>query len=337
MGWFSHLHNSIFIHTDKQQYYHGEVVNGTINLAVNTPMHVDAVYLKFKGVQECHFEYQESYKEGDQTKYRTRTARESDRFVHRRYQIYSYKCTLANGSFCFPFSFVIDSNLPGTFECRESTYGGSVYYELEAEVAVPGMLTPNLRHSQELIINQPLNQQMQATDTFKQAKVTFLCCIPKGEVGMAANIDRNAYAPGDQVNLRLQVDNSNSQVNLEAASLKLHRTLTLRAEGRSFSTTQTVCKAKSMPIAAGEQTDRFIQVGIPHRSEPSTDGHLVNNSYSLEVCLSVPWSPNVRINQPVQIYQPARPTFVVVPQMPPNWQPQMMPVVQLNTMSYQNF
>ena len=288
-------------------------------------------------MQECHFEYTETYKEGDQTKTRTRTARASETFVKRSYQIYSYKCTLANGSFCFPFSFAIDSNLPGTFECSGHSHGASVYYELEAEVAVPGMLTPNLRHNQELIINQPLGQQMAATETFKQAKVTFLCCIPKGEVSMAANIDRNAYAPGDQVNLRLQVDNSHSQVNLEAASLKLQRTLTLRAEGRSFSTTETVCKAKSMAITAGEKADRFIQIAIPGKAEPSTDGSLVRHSYELEVCLSVPWSPNVRINQPVQIYQPARPTFVAVPVMPPNWQPQTMPMVQLDKMAYQTF
>lgn len=228
--------------------------------------------------------------------------------MKRKYTVHSYQCTLAAGNFQFPFQFLLDSKLPGTFELARGSSNShgqykpiraNVHYEVEAEIAVPGMFNPNLRHSQEILLYQPLDRALVGSETFKEANVTFLCCISKGTVSLAANIDRNAYAPGETVQLRLIVDNSQSQVNLEAASLKLQRSLTLRAQDKTMQETVTVVKSTSPPIAIGERCDRQITLQLPLRTEPSTNGHLVDCKYELVVQLKVPWSPDVTVRTPV--------------------------------------
>lgn len=213
----------------------------------------------------------------------------------------------------------------------------SVSYKVEAEVAVPGLLKPNLYHSQDILICEPLRSVLSSTDLQKETKVTFLCCIPKGSVAMAANIDRNAYGPGDVVNLRLIVDNSSSDVDLQAATLKLVRTLNVRAQTDRHYESLTVVKSKGPGVPAGEKAERIIQLHLPNDSEPSTSSNLIDCSYQLSIELKVPWSPDVTIKVPIQIYAPQRPTYVATLQYPVGWNPNMFPVVNLQNMQYVSY
>lgn len=336
--------NIIYIHTDKQQYYAGEVVTGRIMLSVVNPLHVDGIYLKLEGHEHVEFDaartrtIQEA--NGQQrTEHYTVRVSDTQRFFRRRYCIYQQKCTLAGGNFVFPFTFPLDSRLPGTFEISKGRafsqyFGGDISYRVEAEVAIPGMLKPNLYHCQDILICEPLRTQMMTTNSYKESKVTFLCCIPKGQVAMSATIDRNAYGPGDVVQLHLTVDNSASTVNLEALSLKLVRTIKGYAGMDSYRDCETVAKTRTPGLKAGDRADRQIQMVLPHDAEPSTDGRLVKCAYELSVVLKVPWSPDVVITQPVQIYAPQRTTYVANLQYPANWNPNVFPTADLQNMQF---
>lgn len=334
----------IYIHTDRQQYYAGELVSGQMILSVVHGLNVDGVFLKIYGNEEVEFDAArvKETKNSDGKKeyvHYTERVRASKTFFRRKYCIYSQKCTLTSGNFVFPFQFRLDAKLPGTFEIYNhksfSQYAtANITYRVEAEVAVPGLLTPNLRHSQDILICEPLRAVLMASDTYKETKVTFLCCIPKGNVSMTANIDKNAYAPGESVQLRLIIDNSQSRVDLDCLVLRLSSKISLHASGDEATCSGTVVKASSAGVKAGERADRFIQLSLPPDLEPSTSSDLISCEYVLNVILKIPWSPDVNIKQPVQIYAPQRPTYVGKLQYPQGWAPSVFPVADLQTMQY---
>lgn len=339
--------NVIYVHTDKQQYYGGEQVSGQVILSVVEPIHVDSIYIKLSGREETEFDVQRSRQRKDPrdpnrtiTDYYTERVNDARTFFRRRYCIHSQKCTLMPGNYVFPFQFQLEAKLPGTFEIynrgRYSSrhLSASASYSVETEVVVPGMLKPNLHHSQDILINEPLRTALMSSDTHKETKVTFLCCIPKGTVSMAANIDKNAYGPGETVQLHLIVDNSQSQVDLQAFSLKLVRSLYVRAGSDTYSDCGTVVKASSAGVKAGDRVERYIQLTLPHDAEPSTTSKLIDCSYQLSVELKVPWSPDVVCRQQVQIFAPQRQTYVSQLQYPSSWSPSVYPMADLQNMQY---
>jgi len=332
------------IHTEKQSYYAGENVIGQIAFSVVQPIHVNGVYVNLHGREETKFTVQEQYnvRKGRETtvEYKTVTKRESNVFLKRSYCIFAQKCTMMPGNYVFPFNFRLESDIPASFDLP-SDYGGSrkgkIEYRIIGEVAVPGTFNPNLRTVQELIIRETLRDDMNSIETYKEGKVTFLCCIPKGTVTLSANIDRNAYGPGEQIILSLLVDNTNSDVTLDALNLKVVRNIVLYAEGHRDSQCSTICKAVTPGLAAGDRTERQIFLRIPANTAPSAESDLVKCDYRLIVELKVPWSPDVTVKHPVQIYMPQRPDYVPTLIYPPNWSPTVYPSVDLNTLQYSSY
>lgn len=314
---FSKQHNSIYVHTSKQQYYSGEVVDGTVHLSVSEPMHLDAVNLKVAGYQESWFARTETIYEDDpnkpgekRPKTIKRTFAEEREFFRRRVNLFASKSTLQPGIFVFPFQFTVDAGLPGTCSVEaHDFYRGRVYYEVKCEAVVPGFFKANVEHRQEILICEPLRQALVGSETYKEENVTFLCCIPKGTVSLSAVIDRNAYAPGDTVSLRLQVNNT-SKVHLKNCSLKLSRRLTLFAKGETYFNQETICKTNSPSVPPGESIERIIQMRLPDSAPTSTRSDLVKCDYSLVVTLKVPWSADVVITQPVQLVARPRESYL---------------------------
>lgn len=354
MGFFSNLlgkSNLIFIHTDKQQYYAGEVVTGQVILSAVAPLRVDGVFLKLSGrestemdiprTRTVYYTTSSGATSSRTEKYVVRVS-DSNTFLRRKYCLYAQKCTMAGGNFVFPFQFQLDSKLPGTYYMTKgSSWDGyvkaSVSFQVEAEVAVPGILTPNLCHSQAILICEPLRDTLASSEVYQEQKVTFLCCVPKGVVSLSANIDKNAYCPGETVILRLVVDNSQSQVDLGACSLKLSESTTIRAGMDSKSLNRTIIKTKSLGVTKGERAERFIELQLPPQLEPSTSAHLVDCTYALDVVLKVPWSPDVVCRREVQIVAPQSPTYVTALEFPPNWNPTVYNTVDLNSVQYVSY
>lgn len=348
---FQHFgaHNDIFIHTEKQQYCGGEVVRGTVSLSVSAALSVESVNIKLAGYEQAEFAYTVTRSVPAPTKENpgatrmyteVRHAKELRTFFKRKYVLYAVRSTLVAGCFQFPFQFTLDANLPGTFTLSSggpSSTQATVHYEVRAEVQVPGMFESNLKHYQELLICQPLQQAVMSSDTYKESKVTFLCCIPKGNVSLAATIDKNAYVPGEQVMLSLIVDNSMSKVDLESFTFRLERRIVLYAQGQVHTQTEVISKTKCGGIDKGDRAERTMAVQLPFRTEPSTSAQLVRCAYSLIVELSVPWSPNVRVTRPVQIYAATQPSYSAHPTMPQEWHPQVMPMVDLNNLPPQTY
>lgn len=354
MGIFSNLFgnsNLIYIHTDKQKYYAGEVVTGQVILCVIQPLQMNGVFIKLSGLEQTKIEVQRSKHVPDPKPENPQNTRivfwneevnDANTFFRRKYCIFAQSCVLNPGNFVFPFQFPLEAKLPGTFKLQtthSSVQGvdASVLYQVEAEVAVPGMFNPNLRHSQQILIHEPLRAALMASDTYKETKVTWMCCVPKGTVSLSASLEKNAYCPGEVVRLRLIVDNSKSTVDLPACSLKLTGAITVRARGETKRMGGTIVKATSPGLPAGERAERMIEMILPHSIEPSTSSKLVHCAYTVDAVLKVPWSPDVLCKTCVQIVIPQTADYVAQLQYPPGWNPTVYSPVDLQKMQYTTY
>ncbi len=57
----------------------------------------------------------------------------------------------------FPFQFVLPNHLPGTFSEEQAAFKANIKYKVKAEV-VGGDGKTKLKHSQQLVVREPLKQ-----------------------------------------------------------------------------------------------------------------------------------------------------------------------------------
>ena len=326
---------SIYIHTSKPEYYPGELVEGTVHLNVTTPADIDSINLLAEGFERVKF----TIRGNDHTPRpngRTSTpgvdkicTAHRPVFI-RTVNLLTTKSTLQPGVFVFPFQFTLNNNLPGTCTVGCGDSQGSVRYTLHVQAVVPGFFKANLEHLQDLRVIEPLRKKAVATQAHKEENVTFLCCIPKGSVSLSADLAKNVYYSGETVEVKLKVNNSESQVNLRGCSLELVQQVFMRSGKEEEAFGLKVVREKSLAVAAGEICDRTIQMILPADMEATTIGGIIRCTYELTIRLSVPWSPDVVITQPVDIVATPMPNYALIVPYIPNQV--MMPEVVLAPM-----
>lgn len=310
---------------DQTDYYGGETMTGRVLLSVVDPggVHIDGLYLRLRGREKTAFDAPRSRTVRDaQGNMRSETyhVRVSDDavFLRRDFVLYASRATFMPGEYAFPFTVGLDANLPATFRLPGNTPGAgraeaALWYAAEAEVAVPGAFTPNMRARQEFVVKDALRAPLSALTAHEERDVTFLCCFGRGSVGVSASLLKNAYGPGEAVQARVVVDSSAAQVDLERVSVHLSCELSLRAGSDRLSAGGTVAKTSAGGVPRGQRAERIIDVHLPLSVPPTTHGRLIECAYAFTVELAVPWSPNVRMAIPVQIHAPPRVVQVVLP------------------------
>ena len=320
---FSTGKTHIYLHTSKPEYHPGDVVQGTVHLNVITPTEINEIKFRAEGCEKVHFTIGDS-------KHSARGV-----FFTRRGTLFEATSTLQPGVYAFPFQFTLSENyLPGSLSKNywRRSFDVSIRYRLFVEVTMPGTFKLGLDHTQDLRVVAPSKQVPTAVQAYKEENVTLLRCIPKGSVSISANFNKNMYHPGDIVEAKVQVNNSASPVNLQACSLELIQVMGLYAK-ECIEHRIKVIKEQSPPIAAGEVCDRTFQMALPLDIEASTDAMVVECAYELAIRLSVPWSADVVLTQPIQIVTTPMKGHVSVA---PNISTQvMMPEVSLPSMDPQ--
>ena len=346
----------------------GELVQGDICVSIIEPVQVNCIYLKLKGYEQAQVQvtksvpdYSNSHHHGGHghghgghgghghgghghasvpTKTITETYHEKREIFRHKVIIMHQKCTLIPGSYQFPFSFYLDNNLPGSFTAEFARGKGQVFYKIKGEVDVQSssLFDKNIKGKCPIVINELLQKQLNIQSNYKEGNVTFLCCFKKGTASMAMTFDKNAYAPGECVNLQIHVDNTNSTAKLQGISLKLVQTVNLTARGMKSREEVIVCKSSSGPVLPGGKEDRILMLPLPANLEQtSRGGALANCTYSLYVALKVPYSPDIKLSQDVQIYMPSLPQFQMMNQLPPGWNPTVFPVCAIDSKSYVHY
>mmetsp|Transcript_23575 Transcript_23575/g.41786 ORF Transcript_23575/g.41786 Transcript_23575/m.41786 type:complete len:359 (-) Transcript_23575:477-1553(-) len=206
------------IHLEAHEASSGEVLEGHIGLAVSEEISVSTLMIEFYGDMQCKF-----------TEDSTRIANTRIPITHEDHKIIACfskplyvwpEGVIRPGQYLLPFSLRIPSDLPSSMNWThthrlrnrllpDTTTFGRVNYRLSAWL-LPGIqdtVTLGL-HSRAELLNYPLR-------TEKLSDVSYWCSN-KGKVGYSLEVNKASYFVGDDIYIRMTLDNSQAQMKPES-------------------------------------------------------------------------------------------------------------------------
>lgn len=201
----SSLNAGLHLQLERADYYPGEYINGTIYIQINEPLIPCSLWFYFKGRETSQWT----------------TGSGKNRRRHRGHsilanysqQLFVWDQGLLAGSLQLPFSFCVPSGLPGSFQ-YQAVAKGSIAYICEVKVITQDKKTA--KGVAQLFLKQafdPSEFRLNVVNEFT-ANVKN-CCASRGQCSIKATIPQNSYTPIDTINVRVELDNSNSQLDIQ--------------------------------------------------------------------------------------------------------------------------
>jgi len=310
-------------------------LEGTIYLNIVQPFNSRGVFLRIEGYEDMEWEETKTvHKDGpNEHGFKDEVVKHKDKrhFLHYRIPVYAVQQQMMPGQYQFPFSFQLPTHLPGSFYERpqqgryDEKWHASIYYRIEAECDSQGW-NWNIKHEQPLTIHERVWGQSEPQVAEKESNVMYCCCFNQGKVLIRAHFSRDAYAPGEQATLEVEVENkSKSDVNYLHGRLK--RRVTLGNGYDKHIEQELLQDIRSEGIPAGETLlggqRRNIAIPITSKNyglpQPSCHGEIVKCDYWLEVDCAISMAPDIVLEIPMTVFAPV--TQWVAPTAPPAWNP----------------
>ncbi len=131
-----------------------------------------------------------------------------------------------------------------------------------------------------------------------EKKVTFLCCIPKGTVLLAAEFDKDTFSPGVVVTAKVFVDNTRSSVDLSRVAFKLEHKVEAAGKVQVYSlANKAVAQITSGPVMRGNKVELVLDLQIPSDTTFSASGDAIKSFYRLKAKVNVPWSLSASLDE----------------------------------------
>ncbi|XP_055295178.1 uncharacterized protein LOC129564951 [Sitodiplosis mosellana] len=256
-------------------YYSGQLIRGTVQLAFPNRKKVRGVYIKFKG--DAHTEWSEYVQRSVGTGDDRRTVSEREWYEshekHLRFIKYfaggnDGTIYLEAGEHVFNFELQLPLELPSSFEGEY----GHIRYSARVVLIIPWGFDIKFKQpftvirALDLNLYTSLRMPAYAVTHFTSYPCSLLCCFPSDPMRIIARTPVSGYAPGQTINLAIEVDNkSNKRVpNFKAELIKR---IWYYAQGKS-------------------QTQKFFQTG-----QASSRGVEVNQKRIIRIKLRIP--PNL--------------------------------------------
>ena len=315
------------IETNKGSYYAGETIQGFVVAQLNSARAVDRVLVKVFAEEDVFFDIETSrtYSEGEGENRKTRTVYEHSEHAAREAILSDIVVAsgiphvLQAGMYKYPFAYNLSPNLPGCVRFnrerdasdphwrgmgRRIRTRGSISYRLEALFDVQGTFSRDLTSSQTLTVNALLEAGRLAPQHAETVgKVNVCCCIDRGQVALAADFDKGAYAAGETARVHAVIKND-SKENVQKMEVKLVRNISLRSMNRSQDISDVVASANYPGVEKGTSAAR--DMALPFRDLlPSVSGRRVIVTYSLVCECDVCCAPNILVRLTPAIYEPA--------------------------------
>lgn len=209
------------------------------------------------------------------------------------------------GTYEYPFEYTLPDHLPGDYE---STRGDvAIRYELRAYVDIP--LRVDIEASRLLTVYETLRHADDADSA--SVAVDKQCLVPRGgHVLLKADIDRHAYKLGDDVRIRLDIDNQCNQL-VDGAIVSLKQVETVQVHGESETrevvlASETFANCKAAPHE--HEKHEIAYKVLPELYPSIEEGRLVKVDYAIHIELEVDLAVNPIVEIPVRLYEdPGRP------------------------------
>ena len=287
---------SILIETDRVHYNPGDTVKGTVTIELEKAVACSGLYLTLKGKEKTR-------KVEDNNSYRgSKQVRTTTTYTSTRELVDDTVCLfevsgdgpVAPGTYTYPFSFELDSDLPSSFQHRGMRCQGSIKYKLKAEFEVNGSMTRNWRQTKEVFIFEStgLYEEHPVSEN-EERVIKFLGCFSRGMATIDAKIPTNCFVGGETISVNADVIHKG---NVKAIKAELVRHIRIRAERKEDFHKKIIAQA----TAPSNQGEVLLELSIPEELKyPSTDGEYVQVWYEVVVRGVVSWSRDPKIELPV--------------------------------------
>jgi hypothetical protein len=331
---------SIQIALNQASYIAGDVISGTVNVAVQNPFLARSLIACVYGFEQAAFELVKEEKADDgSTQRQVQKHEEMREFFRERFVLWSsptgQESFFAAGVFSFPFQYRLSDTLPGVFDLQlgQLQQGdflkAEIAYNLECQFDSSNTNNNALFASLKLIINEKSDRELKPS--FQQDSKTFL--FTSGKLTAKMWLDHNCYFPGNSMVAKLEVNNTAVKPT-ESITLELIRSVSLKAH----SATRTVQHVVATSTVKGFEPSffgvRFVPFRIPVSALPTTTcGRLVRCEHLFDLTIQIPRAVNLHIRAKTAILAPqflfasappAPPPLATVPQevsFRPQWQP----------------
>eukprot|EP01016_Furgasonia_blochmanni_P040905 TRINITY_DN5257_c0_g1_i6.p1 TRINITY_DN5257_c0_g1~~TRINITY_DN5257_c0_g1_i6.p1 ORF type:complete len:585 (-),score=140.39 TRINITY_DN5257_c0_g1_i6:207-1961(-) len=243
------------------------------------------------------------------------------------------------GQYTFPFSFKLPDQLPGSFKKKSGMMKARIKYVVKAVLGFPGRpKNEGLWDDEELIVREKPDRVMGNVSREFNAEVSTWCCIDQGKSWIKVYFEKDTYCPGEKARIIAELDNTNCKLNVSSLRVALMNKMAMKAsDGKSRSYSVAALTQNFDGVTAGacalakDGRSMLKEVNLDPTLLPTAGGNYVSSTYYLVVesvmdgCTCCSDTPRVEI--PVMIVAPPLPKRQIQP--PPNWQPQLMPPVNI--------
>ena len=269
-------YGQLYLETDKTAYHAGETVNGKIFLNLISHYPGNQLFLRIKGKEVVHL-----VKNEQRGKYSQDTHYSEKKDIIKEYTlVYSWD-SLLPGQFTIPFSFWLPQTLPSSFYQQGPRYLAFIVYKLEAFLKPHQADIPKMKYKQTINFKQTITKTKNLSFTVTTPLKTWFCC-KQGSNVLKAKFEKNYYSPGENAQVSMELDNSQSQLkNLEVA-FSLKQKLDVKANGRALSFNFIKVKQELPGIPQdSNQKAASINITLPRAATESDFHEPVANKWDL--------------------------------------------------------
>ncbi|KAL0486774.1 hypothetical protein AKO1_012099 [Acrasis kona] len=203
----------------------------------------------------------------------------------------TYPTTLNQQSHSFDFSQKLPEKLPSTFAQELQHFGKSVRMSIlyHATVQIEFNESADIYHHQEFIVTEKCPS--------KSARPLFASKIKNidgnQEIAMKFRTDRGVFFPPQQdekdlthfnkIMLLCELTNESFNKDVEILSVKLMQYVTAKSKNELYRITDEVLRKNAHGVYARMKDSRMLVLKLPHDTQPSVNGTLIQSSYKIEV------------------------------------------------------
>jgi hypothetical protein len=278
---------------DKPYYIGGETILGTVTLNLYQAVPAHAVKIRWKGLEKT---YIENTLDGKTTVWTDRKVFFASETV--LFSVPSGHSVIPAGVHVWRFTYALPPDLPSSFFEKYTLFDGdkvkgAISYTVKVFADLPGT---DIQAREVLIIAELLTQRVLPVAETKLKSFAFT----KGKISFTGEMGKNVLIPGEIVPVQIKFTNP-TQKPIECIKVKLIRKVWVKAKlvSKTQSTEISVWKFPGQP--KGVNWSGMVEIQLPEKIYPSSEGHLVKCSYVMSIELDLAWAFDLIIHPAIVI------------------------------------
>jgi len=293
---------SIVISLDQNHFFVGEMVTGKVTLLNPDPnLHGHMLLLRIRGAEKTFIRGGDSGGSDE--------SNEDHVLLKSVIPLADLrtKPKIPVGTFDYPFSFYLPSDLPGSFygtldganelKSNKTKSDFAVYYTLKAYL--DQSFAPRVEEKINLIVARRHIHEISQIKEFTER--TFK--LSRGKLRLSTILEKNVFIPGESIRVHLDIDNTSTRT-VNEIYINLYQALQIHAGPLSAVIARKLYGEKFEGVSSKTRKELDFQFRIKEEIQPSVKSKLFDCQYHLEIECGVNYGRNLRSLPEIQIVMP---------------------------------